>query len=44
MEYGSLGAVFLCSTGGEALYSDLGYCGKQNIRSSAGPCEICFAA
>lgn len=27
-----LGAVFLCSTGAEALYSDLGHCGKQNIR------------
>lgn len=29
-----LGAVFLCCTGGEALYSDLGHCGKQNIRMS----------
>ncbi len=29
-----LGAVFLCSTGAEALYSDLGHCGKQNIRAS----------
>ena len=29
-----LGAVFLCTTGGEALYSDLGHCGKQNIRVS----------
>lgn len=29
-----LGAVFLCTTGGEALYSDLGHCGKQNIRIS----------
>jgi KUP system potassium uptake protein len=27
-----LGAVFLCTTGAEALYSDLGHCGKQNIR------------
>ncbi|PQJ81455.1 KUP/HAK/KT family potassium transporter [Polaribacter glomeratus] len=27
-----LGAVFLCSTGAEALYSDLGHCGKKNIR------------
>ncbi|HOU46691.1 MAG TPA: KUP/HAK/KT family potassium transporter, partial [Chitinophagales bacterium] len=26
-----LGAVFLCTTGGEALYSDLGHCGKENI-------------
>ncbi len=29
-----LGAVFLCTTGAEALYSDLGHCGKQNIRYS----------
>lgn len=29
-----LGAVFLCTTGAEALYSDLGHCGKQNIRAS----------
>ncbi len=29
-----LGAVFLCTTGGEALYSDLGHCGKLNIRVS----------
>ncbi len=29
-----LGAVFLCTTGGEALYSDLGHCGKENIRIS----------
>jgi KUP system potassium uptake protein len=27
-----LGAVFLCTTGAEALYSDLGHCGKGNIR------------
>ncbi len=27
-----LGAVFLATTGAEALYSDLGHCGKQNIR------------
>ncbi|SKC86386.1 KUP/HAK/KT family potassium transporter [Ohtaekwangia koreensis] len=27
-----LGAVFLCTTGAEALYSDLGHCGKDNIR------------
>ncbi|MCW3128306.1 MAG: potassium transporter Kup [Bacteroidetes bacterium] len=31
-----LGAVFLCTTGGEALYSDLGHCGKLNIRVSWG--------
>ena len=29
-----LGAVFLCTTGAEALYSDLGHCGKGNIRYS----------
>lgn len=29
-----LGAVFLCTTGAEALYSDLGHCGKGNIRMS----------
>jgi KUP system potassium uptake protein len=27
-----LSAVFLCTTGAEALYSDLGHCGKQNVR------------
>lgn len=26
-----LGAVFLCTTGAEALYSDLGHCGRENI-------------
>ena len=29
-----LGAVFLCTTGAEALYSDLGHCGIKNIRIS----------
>lgn len=29
-----LGAVFLCTTGAEALYSDLGHCGVGNIRLS----------
>ncbi|HYF33066.1 MAG TPA: KUP/HAK/KT family potassium transporter [Chitinophagaceae bacterium] len=29
-----LGAVFLCTTGAEALYSDLGHCGRNNIRTS----------
>ena len=29
-----LGAVFLCTTGAEALYSDLGHCGRGNIRVS----------
>ncbi len=37
-----LGAVFLCTTGGEALYSDLGHCGKQNIRFSWGFVKICL--
>lgn len=29
-----MGAVFLCTTGAEALYSDLGHCGAKNIRIS----------
>lgn len=29
-----LGAIFLCTTGAEALYSDLGHCGRTNIRMS----------
>lgn len=29
-----MGAVFLCTTGAEALYSDLGHCGRKNIRVS----------
>lgn len=29
-----LGAVFLCTTGAEALYTDLGHCGMKNIRIS----------
>lgn len=29
-----LGGVFLCTTGAEALYSDLGHCGRNNIRTS----------
>jgi KUP system potassium uptake protein len=29
-----LGAVFLCTTGAEALYADLGHCGRKNIRAS----------
>lgn len=31
-----LGSVFLCTTGAEALYSDLGHCGKANVRISWG--------
>ncbi len=29
-----IGAIFLCTTGAEALYSDMGHCGKPNIRIS----------
>ena len=32
LAFAILGAVFLCTTGAEALYSDLGHCGKKNIR------------
>ncbi len=35
-----LGAVFLCTTGAEALYSDLGHCGKNNIRVGWGFVKI----
>lgn len=31
-----MGAVFLCTTGAEALYSDLGHCGLKNIRITWG--------
>lgn len=37
-----LGAVFLCSTGAEALYSDLGHCGRGNIRVSWVFVKICL--
>ncbi len=37
-----LGGVFLCTTGAEALYSDLGHCGKWNIRSSWIFVKICL--
>jgi KUP system potassium uptake protein len=29
-----LGGVFLCSTGAEALFADLGHVGRENIRMS----------
>jgi len=35
-----LGSVFLCTTGAEALYSDLGRCGLKNIRISWGFVKI----
>lgn len=37
-----LGAVFLCTTGAEALYSDLGHCGRKNIRISWFFVKICL--
>lgn len=37
-----LGAVFLCTTGAEALYSDLGHCGKANVRVSWIYVKICL--
>lgn len=37
-----LGAVFLCTTGAEALYSDLGHCGKSNVRISWSVVKICL--
>jgi KUP system potassium uptake protein len=37
-----LGAVFLCTTGAEALYSDLGHCGRGNIRASWGFVKACL--
>src|ERR1700761_562208 len=35
-----LGAIFLCTTGAEALYSDLGHCGRHNIYWSWGFVKI----
>jgi KUP system potassium uptake protein len=35
-----LGAVFLCTTGAEALYADLGHCGRSNIQVSWGFVKI----
>ncbi len=37
-----LGAVFLCTTGAEALYSDLGHCGRKNIRITWAFVKICL--
>jgi KUP system potassium uptake protein len=37
-----LGGVFLCTTGAEALYSDLGHCGRANIRISWIYVKICL--
>jgi KUP system potassium uptake protein len=37
-----LGAVFLATTGAEALYSDLGHCGKKNIRITWVFVKVCL--
>ena len=37
-----LGSVFLCTTGAEALYSDMGHCGRGNIRVSWGFVKVCL--
>ncbi|HEY0428553.1 MAG TPA: KUP/HAK/KT family potassium transporter [Pyrinomonadaceae bacterium] len=37
-----LGSVFLCTTGAEALYSDMGHCGRSNIRISWIYVKICL--
>ncbi len=39
-----LGAVFLCTTGAEALYSDLGHCGIKNIRITWVFVKVCLVA
>jgi len=37
-----LGSVFLCTTGAEALYSDMGHCGRGNIRVSWAFVKVCL--
>jgi len=37
-----LGAVFLATTGAEALYSDLGHCGRKNIRITWAYVKTCL--
>lgn len=37
-----LGGVFLCSTGAEALYSDMGHCGRRNIQVSWIYVKLCL--
>ena len=37
-----LGAVFLATTGAEALYSDLGHCGRKNIRITWAMVKTCL--
>jgi KUP system potassium uptake protein len=43
-EYGFvlMGAVFLCTTGAEALYTDLGHCGRKNIRATWILVKLCL--
>lgn len=37
-----LGGVFLCTTGAEALYSDMGHCGRRNIQISWLYVKVCL--
>jgi KUP system potassium uptake protein len=37
-----LGAVFLCTTGAEALYADMGHVGRRNIRAAWAMIKICL--
>ncbi len=37
-----LGAVFLCTNGAEALYSDMGHCGRRSIRITWGFVKVCL--
>jgi KUP system potassium uptake protein len=37
-----LGGVFLCTTGAEALYADLGHCGRSNVRVAWVFVKICL--
>lgn len=37
-----LGGIFLCSTGAEALYSDMGHVGRNNIRCSWLYIKVCL--
>ncbi len=39
-----LGAVFLATTGAEALYSDLGHCGRKNIRITWAFVKVCLVS
>ena len=39
-----LGGVFLCTTGAEALYSDMGHVGRANIRLSWAYIKVCLFA